>query len=50
MNLQPVTGRPVLVGLVGGPEAEAFAKLGDGEAEAVVRESLRVFMAATPTP
>ncbi|MFD6698479.1 MULTISPECIES: FAD-dependent oxidoreductase [unclassified Microbacterium] len=50
LNLQPVTGRPVLVGLVGGPEAEAFAKLGDGDAEAVVRESLRVFVAATPTP
>ncbi|WP_439901722.1 FAD-dependent oxidoreductase [Microbacterium azadirachtae] len=50
LNLQPVTGKPVLVGLVGGPEAEAFAKLGDGEAQAVVRESLRFFVRATPTP
>lgn len=50
LNLQPVTGRPVLVGLVGGPEAEAFAKLGDGDAEAAVRESLRFFVSATPTP
>ena len=50
LNLQPVTGRPVLVGLVGGPEAEAFAKLGDGDAEAVVLGALGVFVAATPTP
>lgn len=50
LNLQPVTGRPMLVGLVGGPEAEAFAKLGDGDAEAAVRESLRFFVSATPTP
>ncbi|MGO4680652.1 FAD-dependent oxidoreductase [Microbacterium sp. 2MCAF23] len=50
LNLQPVTGRPVLVGLVGGPEAEAFAKLGDGDAESAVRESLRFFVSATPTP
>ncbi|OZB88541.1 MAG: hypothetical protein B7X41_07595 [Microbacterium sp. 14-71-5] len=50
LNLQPVTGRPVLVGLVGGPDAEAFAKLGDGDAEAAVRESLRFFVSATPTP
>jgi len=50
LNLRPVTGKPVLVGLVGGPEAEAFATLGDGDAEAVVRESLRFFVAATPTP
>lgn len=50
LNLQPVTGKPVLVGLVGGSEAEAFAKLGDAEAEAAVRESLRLFVAATPSP
>lgn len=50
LNLQPVTGAPVLVGIVGGPEAEAFAKLGDGDAEAAVRESLRMFVAATPAP
>ena len=50
LNLQPVTGKPVLVGLVGGAEAEAFAKLGDAEAKAAVRESLRFFVSATPTP
>ncbi|MBS1906917.1 MAG: FAD-dependent oxidoreductase [Actinobacteria bacterium] len=50
LNLQPVTGKPVLVGLVGGPAAEAFARLGDGDAQAAVRESLRFFVAATPTP
>ncbi|GAA4480600.1 flavin monoamine oxidase family protein [Microbacterium panaciterrae] len=50
LNLQPVTGRPVLVGLIGGPEAEAFAKLGDTEAEATARESLAFFVAATATP
>lgn len=50
LNLQPVTGRPVLVGLVGGPEAEAFAKLGDGDAQVAVRESLRFFVTATSAP
>ncbi|MBS1675442.1 MAG: FAD-dependent oxidoreductase [Actinobacteria bacterium] len=50
LNLQPVTGAPVLVGLVGGPEAEAFAKLSDGDAEATARSSLRYFVAATASP
>ena len=50
LNLQPVTGRPVLVGLIGGPEAEAFAKLGDAEAEATARGSLTYFVAATASP
>ena len=50
LNLQPVTGRPVLVGLVGGPDAEAFAKLSDGDARAAARESLRFFVPPTPTP
>ncbi|WP_295013412.1 FAD-dependent oxidoreductase [uncultured Microbacterium sp.] len=50
LNLRPVTGHPVLVGLVGGPDAEAFAKLGDDQALLGVRESLRFFVAETPSP
>ncbi|MGN8026657.1 FAD-dependent oxidoreductase [Microbacterium sp. 22242] len=50
LNLQPATGAPVVVGLVGGPDAEAFAKLGDADAQATARESLMFFVAATATP
>ncbi len=50
LNLQPSTGKPVLVGLLGGPDAEAFAKLGDAEAEATARQSLTYFVAATASP
>ncbi|MGB4136392.1 MAG: FAD-dependent oxidoreductase, partial [Microbacterium sp.] len=48
LNLQPVTGEPVLVGLVGGPDAEAFAGLGDDDAEAAVLGSLAFFAPVAP--
>ncbi|WP_268928511.1 hypothetical protein [Microbacterium sp. KUDC0406] len=35
---------------MGGPDAEAFAKLNDRDAEATARESLMPFVAATATP
>ncbi|REJ08545.1 hypothetical protein DY023_00825 [Microbacterium bovistercoris] len=50
LNLEPVTGEPVLVGLVGGPDAAAFAKLNDADAEATARESLMFFARETPSP
>ena len=40
LNLAPATGEPVLVGLVGGAEAEAFAALDDEDAERVTAASL----------
>lgn len=49
-NLAPATGEPVLVGLVGGDEAEAFAALDDGDAQAAALESLGFFAPASPTP
>ncbi|MDR2997173.1 MAG: FAD-dependent oxidoreductase [Microbacterium sp.] len=50
LNLEPVTGEPVLVGLVGGPDAQAFAKLNDADAEATARQSLMFFATETPSP
>ena len=43
-NLQPTTGEPVLVGLVGGDAAEEFAALGDQEAVVAALTSLAPFM------
>ncbi|UYO97289.1 FAD-dependent oxidoreductase [Microbacterium sp. M28] len=43
-NLQPSTGEPVLVGLVGGEAAEEFAGLGDQEAVVAALVSLTPFM------
>lgn len=47
LNLMPVTGEPVLVGIVGGPEAEQFAALSDRDARAAARAALEFF---APTP
>lgn len=46
LNLQPITGEPVLVGLVGGPEAEQFAMLSDNDARTAARGSLAFFAPA----
>lgn len=46
LNLEPVTGEPVLVGLVGGAAAEAFAALGEGDAE---RAALAALAYLSPT-
>lgn len=43
LNLQPATGEPVLVGLVGGAEAEQLASLSDREARDAARQSLTFF-------
>lgn len=43
LNLRPATGEPVLVGLIGGPQAEEFAALDDDDVETVVREALAAF-------
>lgn len=43
LNLQPATGEPVLVGLVGGQAAEQFASLSDDDAQVAARESLAFF-------
>lgn len=43
INLLPATGEPVLVGIVGGAEAEQFAALSDRDARAAARQSLAVF-------
>lgn len=43
LNLQPFTGEPVLVGLVGGPEAEQFADLSERDATIAARASLVFF-------
>lgn len=43
LNLQPFTGEPVLVGLVGGPEAEQLAELSERDAAAAARASLEFF-------
>ncbi|MDQ4215318.1 flavin monoamine oxidase family protein [Microbacterium sp. ASV81] len=50
LNLQPITGDAVLVGLVGGPDAEAYAKLSDADAQATARQSLMPFVSATKSP
>lgn len=44
LNLQPATGEPVLVGLVGGSAAEEFAALADEDAEAAALASLAFFV------
>lgn len=46
LNLEPATGEPVLVGLVGGAAAEEFAELGDGDAESAALASLAYFAPA----
>lgn len=43
INLLPATGEPVLVGLAGGPEAEAFSALSDHDAQVAARHSLAFF-------
>ncbi|MGX1793991.1 FAD-dependent oxidoreductase [Microbacterium sp. NPDC055312] len=43
LNLQPFTGEPVLVGLVGGSDAEQFAALSERDATAAARASLVFF-------
>ena len=43
-NLQPTTGEPVLVGLLGGDAAEEFAGLGDQDAVVAALASLAPFM------
>jgi predicted NAD/FAD-dependent oxidoreductase len=43
LNLQPFTGEPVLVGLVGGAEAEQFAELSERDATVAARASLVFF-------
>lgn len=44
LNLQPVTGHPVLVGLVAGEAAEALAELDDEAVIAAARQSLAPFL------
>jgi monoamine oxidase len=46
VNLAPVTGEPILVGLVGATAAESLAKLDDAGVIAAARESLAPFAAA----
>ncbi|MFJ4045648.1 FAD-dependent oxidoreductase [Microbacterium sp. NPDC089987] len=43
LNLQPFTGEPVLVGLVGGADAQQFAELSERDAAAAARASLAFF-------
>ena len=45
-NLEPATGEPVLVGLVGGAAAEGFAELGDQDAVVAALASLAPFIPA----
>ncbi|WP_298863120.1 FAD-dependent oxidoreductase [uncultured Microbacterium sp.] len=47
LNLMPATGEPVLVGIVGGSEAEEFAALSDRDARVAARAALEFF---APTP
>ncbi|UWF77693.1 MULTISPECIES: flavin monoamine oxidase family protein [Microbacterium] len=47
LNLEIAIGEPILVGLVGGPDAVGFAALGDREAEDAARASL-AFVAPDP--
>ncbi|WP_309128898.1 FAD-dependent oxidoreductase [Microbacterium sp.] len=46
LNLEPATGEPVLVGLVGGAAAEQFAELSDTDAETAALASLAYFAPA----
>jgi len=48
VNLLPITGEPILVGLVGADAAREFAELSDGEAAQAAVDSLGYF-AAAPT-
>ncbi|MDT0156094.1 FAD-dependent oxidoreductase [Microbacterium sp. ARD32] len=48
LNLLPATGEPVLVGLVGGADAEQFAELSERDAKVAARAAL-AFFAATPS-
>lgn len=48
INLLPVTGQPILVGLVGGSDARALADLADDEVHEIARTSLAIF--AEPVP
>ncbi|WP_336644969.1 flavin monoamine oxidase family protein [Microbacterium sp. USHLN186] len=43
LNLQPLTGEPVLVGIVGGADAEQFAGLSERDAQVAARASLVFF-------
>lgn len=43
LNLEPFTGEPVLVGLVGAADAEQFAELSERDATAAARASLAFF-------
>ncbi|GAA3933078.1 hypothetical protein GCM10022383_09500 [Microbacterium soli] len=47
INLHPATGEPVLVGIVGGPQAEQFAGLSDHDAQVAARASLALFAPAS---
>lgn len=49
LNLLPTTGEPVLVGLVGGADAEQFAALSEQDAKVAARASL-AFFAPEPEP
>lgn len=46
LNLQPATGEPVLVGLVGAEAAQTFAELNERDAAAAARASLAFFAPA----
>lgn len=46
-NLEPVTGQPVLVGLVGGESADRVLGLGDAELVAAARRALEPFAATS---
>lgn len=45
INLEPITGEPILVGLVGGEAAREFAELGDGDAAQAATDALAFFAA-----
>lgn len=47
INLLPQTGEPVLVGLVGGADAEQFAGLSDRDARVAARQALAFFAPAS---
>ncbi|RCS57253.1 flavin monoamine oxidase family protein [Microbacterium sp. JB110] len=46
INLQPSTGEPILVGLIGGDAARAFAEMSDDEAAQAAVDSLAFFAEA----
>lgn len=50
LNLQPVTGEPVLVGLVGGEPAAEFAALSSQDAKVAARASLTFFAPQPDAP